>query len=128
MQPMRVVIALQANECLIAATAGLTVSRGIGPGRSTVTRATALTSRACRRQRTSKPGRTGRRTTAEARDMSDEEMEEARASWARRFHWLTDEEAEQLLDQYIAADQVYFERDAESGAVRVLLGRRITRH
>jgi hypothetical protein len=60
--------------------------------------------------------------------MSDEELEQARASFRQRFRWLADDEADERLDLLIEADQVYFERDAESGAVQVRLGRRITRH
>jgi hypothetical protein len=60
--------------------------------------------------------------------MTDAEFDEVRTAWAQRFRSLDQDEADDLLNLYIELDQVHFVRDAESGAVRVVLGRKIVRH
>jgi hypothetical protein len=60
--------------------------------------------------------------------MSDEEFDAAREAFGRRFRWLHDDEIDEVFARWIEADALTFHRDAETGAISVRLGRRITRH
>lgn len=60
--------------------------------------------------------------------MTDDELNQAREAFGRRFRYLDWEAADELFDTYVACDALSFYRNDETGAISVRLGRKIVRH